>query len=76
MFSHSFWDGTPGLAALQAGAFKESVPRHHNVTAGITLVPRSVFAFGHRFETTALNTIWATGFPTGQSVGGRVIVKS
>jgi hypothetical protein len=42
------------------------------MTAGITLVPHSVLAFGHQFETTALNTIWAAGFlhgPKGRGEG-------
>jgi hypothetical protein len=48
-----------------AGAFKELAPRHHDVTPGITLVRRSVFTFGHQFETTALNTICAARFLRG-----------
>jgi hypothetical protein len=49
------------LVTLRAEAFEESVLRHYDVTAGITLVPVSTFAFGHQFETTTLNTIRAAG---------------
>ena len=63
--SYLFRVGRSKLIALQAGAFKKFVPRHHNVTAAITLVPRSAFACGHQFEITTLNTIRAGGFIRG-----------